>query len=825
VTHVALAALWCTAFATVSRAQEAASTPPKTTAGTEPAAAAKEGKVLQAFRTTNNPPRIDGRLDDEVWERAASTDGLVQWEPNNMAPLSERTSMQVAYDDRNLYVAIRCDDREPGAVTGPLSRRDELRDIPTDLIGVGFDPRHDHLTGYVFMTNPAGVQMDFTFFNDESIDRDYDAVWEVRTERTDQGWTAEFRIPFSQIRFGTSPTSETVWGFSVRREIHRKAESGEWTGRPRGERGEVSRWGHLVFGDRLTPPRRVEWLPYVMARREVSTDAATSHVGGAGLDLRLGLGTASTLSATVNPDFGQVELDPAVLNLSVFETFFPEKRPFFLEDSRTFVPNFGLFQLFHSRRIGRQPNRFASRIDGDIVERPDETSVLGAAKFTGKGSGWTYGALTALTAREYAQVETADGTGISRRGEQLLEPMTSYNVVRVQRDVFNSSSNIGAMATAVVRERDADAFTGGIDYTIRWNRNRDQWNGHWALTHAPGTGGTRTDVGGVTNVGLSRKHWALSSHFDHFGRNFRVTDLGFHRGRVNSNRWDGTFRVEQPDPGKTFRRSVLATGAGQSWTDNRLVFGRFAYVGAFAQFLNFWGVEAVLIRNFRVMDDLDTRGGPPIVKPADLFGITCVYGDSRKSWQLSGCVEGGKDDVGGWNARAGPNLRLQPSTRLQTSIGMNYSSGRDIAQWIRNEDTDEDGATDHVYGTLRRTVVDITLRTTYALHRDLSLQLYLQPFVAVGDYSNIRRLARPRSYDFTPVVLSSDPDFNAKSLRGNLVLRWEYARGSTLFVVWNLSASDDSRPGVFSLWRDLGTSFGGDGTHVFMIKASYWLSR
>jgi Domain of unknown function (DUF5916) len=799
---------------------------PSANATVEPAAEYKEGKLLRAHRLTRTPPDIDGRLDDEAWQSAPSAEGLVQWEPDNMAALSERTVIQVAYDDRYVYVGVRCYDREPDGVRGPLFRRDEARSTPTDLIAVGFDPRHDHLTGYVFMTNPAAVQNDFFFFNDDGIDRDYDAVWEVRTDRTAEAWTAEFRIPFSQMRFGLPESGEAVWGFSVRREIYRKSEQGEWTARPRGERGNVSRWGHLVFEAPPTPPRRIEWLPYVRARHETLDDGTGWHQGaGAGVDLRVGLGTGATLSATINPDFGQVELDPAVLNLTIFETFFPEKRPFFLEDSRTFIPPFGLYQLFHSRRIGRHPDRFADAIEGEITHTPEQTSVLGATKLTGKSSGWTYGALSALTAREYAQVEVTGESGVVSTHRELVEPMTLYNVARVQRDVLNGSSNVGGIATAVFRERDADAFTGGIDYSFRWNRNRDYWNGQWSLTRAPGDDGVKNDFGGLMNFGLSRKHWSLFTHFDHFGENFRVTDLGFHRGRVDSNGFNGGFNLEQPDPGRVFRSIGLFTHAGQSWNNDQLVFGRFVSGGVEMQFLNYWSMAAFVGRSFRVLDDLDTRGGPPIVDPADVGFDFFVNSDSRKTWRWGLFGGANRDEEGGWSQRIGSELRLQPSTRLQTSIGVNYNNGRDIAQWIANEDTDADGITDYVYGTLRRNVVDVTLRTTYALHRDLSLQMFLQPFVAVGDYTDIRKLAAPRSFDFTPTTLSDDPDFNSKSLRGNFVLRWEYMRGSTLFVAWNISTSDESRPGVFSPWRDLGDTFTASGPQVFMVKVNYWLSR
>jgi hypothetical protein len=490
----------------------------------EPAIEAKRGKILHAFRVTSDTPRIDGRLDDAAWERAQRSENFVQWEPDNMAPLSERTVVQVAYDDRFLYVALRCYDRMPDLIAAGLGRRDEFP--PTDQAGVGFDPRHDHLTGYVFFTNPSGVQSDLIFFDDEKIDRDYDSVWEVRAQIDEAGWTAEYRIPFSQMRFNVPPAPRTVWGFGSRRTIRRRGETGEWTGRPRGERGEVSRWGHLVFDEPLEPPRRIELLPYSLARAERLRGVNDTGGGAAaGLDARVGLGSAFTMSATVNPDFGQVEQDPAVLNLTVFETFFPEKRPFFLEDSRTFVPPPQLFQLFHSRRIGRVPDRIPVPSSDVVIDRPDQTTILGAAKLTGKASGWPFGALSAATASEYAD--------ISGRDRRLIEPLTSYNVVRVQRD-FRGSSNVGALATAAVRDTVADAYTGGVDYNIRWDRNRGSWDGAWAVTRAPSASGVAaTGFGGLMNAGITRKHASVFANVDHLSPTFRVTDLGFLRTRVN----------------------------------------------------------------------------------------------------------------------------------------------------------------------------------------------------------------------------------------------------------------------------------------------------
>lgn len=794
----------------------------------EPARALKDGKVLRALRLKGAAPAIDGQLTDEAWTLAKTAGGFMQRDPNNGQQMTEATRIRVAYDDRFLYVAVWLDDSVADSISVGLGRRDQFP--ATDYFGLAFDPRHDHLTAYLFETNPSAVQRDYSVADDEQFDIQYNAVWEVRTERSASGWTAEFRIPFSQMRFSAEPRPGQVWGFQSRRQIRRKGELGSWVPKPRGQRGEVSLFGHLVFDDPIAPPRRMEITPYMLSRGERPAVGSSDLGVAGGADLRMGLGSGATLSATVNPDFGQVEQDPAVLNLSVFETFFPEQRPFFLEDSRTFVPPYGLFQLFHSRRIGRAPGRLALQSGDQLVERPDETTILGAAKVTGKSGGWTYGTLTALTAREHATVNAplagADGlSAAATRQDRLIEPYTSFNVVRLQRDVMRGSSNIGALMTGVFRERMDDAFTGGIDYTLRWDQNRVNWNGHWVTTRAPGAGGVKNSGGGVTNFGITRKYWNAFSHYDHFGRDFRVNDIGFFRSRTNRNDANGGVGVERPDPWKAFRSFGSNVQGGRSWNDDRLVFNEWFGGNHWMNLRNFWNINGGWTRNFEVLDDIDTRGGPPILKPASMFTYFNVNSDTRKSWRVNLSFNGRRGDDGGTSRGMFANLTLQPSGALQVSVSTGFNTGTDAAQWITNTDVTGDGVTDNVYGTLRRDVVDITVRGTYAINRDLTFQAYLQPFVAVGDYHNTRRLARPSSFDFEPVELSFNPDFNQKSLRGNMVLRWEYVRGSTLFVVWDLSQADSTRPGSFDAFRDLGTAFGADANHVVMVKVSYWLNR
>jgi hypothetical protein len=405
----------------------------------------------------------------------------------------------------------------------------------------------------------------------------------------------------------------------------------------------------------------------------------------------------------------------------------------------------------------------------------------------------------------------------------LLEPLTSYNVGRVQRDF--GGSNVGAIGTAAVREAAVDAYAGGADYNIRWDRNRSVVNGHWAVTRAPIDGIARTGFGGVTNAGVGRKYGGVNGHFDFFDSNFRPDDLGFFRTRRNRLGFDGNVILEQPDPWKMFRRMLVVWFGGQAMNNDRLRLRRFTGVNGTLEFRNFWSVDAGSEHAFDSFDDLDTRGGPPIARPASTFMFAGLETDNRKTWRITIGGHRRRDEAGGWETRFGPGVTLQPSTRLQAAVEFNYERGLDDAQWIENTDLDGDGATDHIYGTLDRDVLDITLRATYAIHRDMTVQIYLQPFVAVGDYRNLRRLSRPSSYEFEPVTLDENPDFSTKSLRGNVVLRWEYQRGSTMYVAWNMAGSDETRPGDFRGVRDLRSAFAADRRQAVLVKFNYWLSR
>ena len=525
--------------------------------------------------------------------------------------------------------------------------------------------------------------------------------------------------------------------------------------------------------------------PFTLARQERVTGVGNDEDATVGLDFRMGLGTATTLSAAVNPDFGQVEQDPAVLNLSVFETFLQEKRPFFTEDSRTLVPTVApQATMFHSRRIGQRPGRLAIPDGETVIERPAATTILGATKITGKANGWTYGGLTALTDREYALVETAAGA----RAERLIEPYTSYNVARVQKDIRGGSSNIGGHATAVLRESDFDAYTGSFDYSLRWGSNKYTWSGQWSGTRSAIDGVMETGFGGITNFNYNSKHVGFFGHYDYFNDTFKNNDIGFFFSRNNKTNVSGGFNLSQPDPQKRFRSAALFGNFNLTYNGDRLKLDDGYFIGGEMQFLNYWSIFLGTGRFKRAYDDLDTRGGPPIVKPAAWWFDSFVGTDTRKRYRLNLGNFIWHNEEGGSERSHRVNLTLQPRPALQATLGLavHECPGR--------------GAVDREHRRHRRRRRRSHLRHAEAKrrqhHRPHDLRVHPR-HDARGLHAAVRGgrrllghpevLATRRRSSSSRWSTTENPDFNNKSLRSNVVFRWEYRRGSTLYLVWNVS--------------------------------------
>ena len=550
----------------------------------------------------------------------------------------------------------------------------------------------------------------------------------------------------------------------------------------------------------------------------------------AGVDLRYGLSSNISLNATVNPDFGQVEGDPAVLNLTVFETRHRERRPFFLEGIQIFQsPRPGITgvtgqaRLFHSRRIGRPPSRFPLPAGSRELERPDHTTILGAVKLSGKTGGRTaFGLLNAVTGREEVLVEQADS--VRRRVE--VEPVTNYLVGRVQQDLLTNST-AGAEVTAVNGRGFDPAYVGAGDLHLKWRDNAYRLYTRLALSRTGQEEERGTGWEGLVNLGKSGGAFGGEAHVDARSPDFQVNDLGWMKPRNRIQAGLGLYH-QKLHPYWFARRSWFDLDFWVRWNYAGVRLFRGIASSTSHQLHNYWGFWARVIRNLEGFDEVVTRGGPIMVAPSDTRINLSVWTDDRKpvtgrfGWGFFESRDGDNLQWGVW-----ARLEFKPMSQLSLEIGPSYSFQRNFAQWLRNRDEDGDGEPDRfIFGELDSRVLDISVRGDWTFTPTLSLQLYAQPFVTTGDYGAIKELARPRSYEFLPYAdFDGNPDFHFRSLHSNLVLRWEFRPGSTLFLVWQQSRGRgfDALDPRFRPADDLGSTFLDPGQSILLIKGNWWL--
>ncbi|MCC7265085.1 MAG: carbohydrate binding family 9 domain-containing protein, partial [Candidatus Latescibacteria bacterium] len=786
-----------------------------------------EPHPMQALRLSGAAPRIDGVLDEEVWLSAPRFSGFTQREPDEGQPATEETVVQLAYDDEALYVGITALDRQPERVTARLARRDQWTEA--DAVQIAIDAHHDHQTACFFEINAAGSLRDGTIANNgegwNGWDYTWNGVWEARESRTAAGWCAEFRIPYHVLRF--SPRETYVWGINVTRYLSRRKEKSLWVMVPSKQSGWVSHFAHLEGITAIEPARAVEVLPYALGRSTFADqNDQFANLGG---DLRYSVSSGISLNATLNPDFGQVEADPARLNLSVFEDFQEERRPFFVEGSQNFQTP---IQLFYSRRIGRQPGHFEVPDGFEVDDQSDFTTILGAAKLTGKTRHQTsFGLLSAVSADEHADLDSAYTDPLT--GEEkaayrrfLLEPRTHFLVGRVKQDLFAGTSHVGLMGTLLDRRVGEDAYTGGADWSLKWRKNAYEFWGQVAFSRAADEDGKQQR--GLANMMVlgKRSGWLRGElWWEAFSKGFEVNDLGF---QWRNNYYQGWLwlQARKDQPWWIFRNSVLEGGHWGMRNFDGVTIERGMFTETRNQFRNYWTVEVEVFHRFRGLDDLDTRGGPLIAQPARTGMQLEFSSDERKP--ISGFFDGewGSDSAGGNWRELGAGVTLRPSARLELACRPGYNDFSNKAQWLENEDRNGDGEDDHfVYGELRSRTLDLTTRASLIFSRDLSLEFYLQPFISSGDYRNFKELARPRSFEFTPHAAPEDnPDFRQRSLQSNAVLRWEYRPGSTLYLVWSQARDHEIEAPHFRPWGDLGRSFTDEGSNIFLLKLNYWLS-
>lgn len=807
--------------------------------------------------------RLDGDLNDAAWQSAPAVADFLQRDPREGAEATFRTEARVLYDSTGLYVGIRAFDPDPAQITGFLTRRDEYSS--SDWIRVLIDSYHDRRTAYEFAVNPVGVKQDSYWYNDNSFDRSWDAVWDVVVSRDAEGWRAEFHIPFSQLRFARN--SDGRVGFAVVREVARLNETSTWPLLAKSASGYVSSFGSLTGLTGGRSQKRLELVPYTVAQlatepgEEGNPLQNTTDPGASiGLDLKYAVTPALTFTATVNPDFGQVEADPAVVNLSAFETFFSERRPFFVEGSGNFAFNIDCSDgqctgLFYSRRIGRQPRGEPDLPDDGYSVQPLQSTILGAGKLTGRVGRFSVGALTAVTQEEKARI----AIGASRSSE-VVEPLTSYSIARARRE-FGDQSSIGFMLTSTNRRLvetveflPGTAVTGGVDYDWRIGR-RFNVSGFLAGSTVRGTAeaiqelqesnvhsfqrpdadhlemdATATalngSAGSVSLAKIAGERVRFSSYLGFKSPGFDMNDLGFQRRadeRVES-QW---LQWRRDIPGKYVRsfRINFNQWGGWNFDGERLFLG--GNINVHWTFQNFWSTGSGLNMNARGFDDRATRGGPGAYSNGPIGHWFYLNTNDRKRLSFNWFSFWNNDFEGSRFVELSPSITVRPTTALSLQFGGRWSSNKDDAQWIENLDEDT-AAPRYVFGRLKQTTVAATMRVNYTISPNLSLQLYGQPFVSAGHYEHYKELVNGRAERhadrYRPFAYEENADFNFLSFRTTNVLRWEFKPGSTMFVVWQQGREQDGERGDFRFGRDFRAVFSTPSSNTLLVKLAYWFN-
>lgn len=831
---------------------------------TAASAPASEPPTTTSVRATRaaEPPVIDGRDDDPVWRLAPAIDRFLESRPSEGAAPRFRTEARVAYDAENLYVFVRSFDPHPDSIISLLSRRDEQ--TASDHVTLMIDSYHDRRTGYEFSVNPAGVKSDYAIYNDGNEDVAWDAVWDVGTQIDSLGWTAEYRIPFSQMRYRAKGGG--TFGILIWRVIQRHTATVTWPLYRPSRPGFTSQFGVLTGLEGLSSPGRAELTPYLVTK-DVSAPVGTGRDREitAGGDFRYRVASNLLLNATINPDFGQVEADPSELNLTAFETFFPERRPFFVEGK-------GLFEfpvncvvvvdcstgegLFYSRRIGRAPQ--LAGVYGDATSATS-TRILGAAKLSGRlPGGFSIGVLDAVT----DDVEGPGGT--------TLEPTTNYAVIRGNQDLDGGNASFGFIATAVNRWLDAStepylhrsAYSGGLDARRRF-AGRFEVSGSFDVSRVAGSAAaiartqrsavhlyqrpdgpleldpTRTSLGG-SNLELrfakvGGKRLLFETAYQRRTPGFEINDLGFLR-QADRQAWTTWAQLAFRTPNTVFQRLTWNFNNWHYWSIDGLPTERAFNTNVHVQFNNRWWLHAggTVGQVGTTFCDRCARGGPAIRQDPYLQPWAGIEGDDRRGIVPSFWVNYFRGDRGrSERLSLEPGLEVKLSSRFSTRLGATWERNRNDLQYY-DTFTDPGGASHYTFARLEQKTLGLTWRLGYTFTPNASLQLYASPFISKGSFSDVRELAEPRaeSYDarFRPYAdpaVADDPGgFNFQQFRSNLVFRWEYRPGSTLFLVWSQGREgSESIEGDRSFGGDLGELFRRRADDTFLVKLSYWFAR
>ncbi len=838
--------------------------------------------------------KIDGILDEDVWRTAEEGKDFTQYEPAEKAKPNQKTTFKILYDENNIYAAIKAYDTNPEKITDRLSRRDSWMG---DLVVIQFDSYYDKKTAFVFAVNAAGVRSDAITSNDDvnNDDPTWDPIWTAKTSKTEYGWCAEMKIPLSQLRF--SKKEHQIWGLQVGRFLFRNNEWDIWQFVPKEQSGWVSRFGTLKGLTNLKPKRQIEIAPFISFKfKKYEKEPGNPYADGndwlynGGIDGKIGITNDLTLNFAVNPDFGQVEVDPSEVNLTAFETFFSEKRPFFVEGSN--ITDYRLTpggnpwsrdNLFYSRRIGRSPQYYIydDLTENEFAKVPENTSILGALKLTGKTKkGLSIGIIESFTNREFAEIDS-----LGKKKKEIIEPYTNYFSGRLQKDLNKGNTIIGGMVTSVnrfIQEEylnflNRNAYTGGMDfmqyfmdkkyflsvkaagsyidgsqYAISEQQlssrryfqrpDADYLTYDSTLTHLAGWGGNLT-LGNQTQKGLG-----YGFNLSVRSPGFELNDIGYLR-RANSIFHFTWLNYNITDPFSIFRSMRFSINEWSGWDFGGTSTFWGGNASAFAQFKNLWTFRFNFTKERFNIDNSLLRGGPSIKIPGNYnYSFNFGTNSTKKLIISTGFYTNKGDENSSKSYGLYGHISYQPFTVLSLSLSPHYNFNNTDLQYTETVEFNNEER--YIFADINQNTFSLTLRINYSITPDFSVQYYGAPFISAANYSNFKKITDPLadkyndrfnifkdnqieyisdyeayginetgSSDFDYYI--SYPDFNFRQFRSNLVLRWEYKPGSLFYLVWTQENTDSVSEGTFNLGNSLKEMFKISPTDVFLVKFSY----
>jgi len=848
--------------------------------------------TTRKMMATETPPVIDGTFNEPVWETVPWARDFTQHEPHEGIAPSQNSAFKILFDENNIYVAMKAFDTAPDSIETRLNRRDNM---DGDLMGVQFDSYYDKLTAFSFLVSAGGVKLDFLMSNDgENEDESWDPIWYVKTKVDADGWNAEMKIPLSQLRFDRD--SSSIWGMQAARFIYRLQEVSLWQPIARDAPGWVHLFGELNGMGGIKPKRQIEIAPYgVLGYDTYQAEDGNPFQDGKdlnykiGLDGKVGITNNMILDFTVNPDFGQVEADPSEVNLTAFESYFEEKRPFFIEGKSLFSyaivdvgdSDMSAEGLFYSRRIGRRPQGDPDLLDDEYANLPEFTNILGAAKVTGKTKkGLSFGILESVTAEEKTEIDYEGD-----RRHETVEPLTNYLVGRLQQDFGKGKTILGGIVTHTKRFINdsnlnflhTEATTGGINFTTTWKDKNYYFSLNNVFSHVKGSeealintqessaryfqrpdakhlelDSSRTSLsgyGGRLSIGKQGGgHFNYGAILTWKSPGLETNDVGFLRStdEILQILYAG-YRIWEPF--SIFRNLNFNAAQWHAWDFGgvNIVTGGNLNVGM--QFKNYFRFETGFNLEGNALSSNMLRGGPMFKSPGSSNHFFFVSTDDRKKlvFEIMGSNGWGWDKSSRRQNYA-LEINYRPTNTLQFSLDPSISMSRRELQYI--DESSFNGDPRYLFGHIEQNVVSFDFRINLSITPDLSIQYWGQPFIASGGYSNFKRITQPQAKQFHDrfQTYTSDqityidddevyfidenldgsfdyafdkPDFNFKEFLSNLVMRWEYIPGSTLYVVWSQSRHGVDPDGRFFLNRDFQDMFRIVPHNVFLIKLSF----